>query len=73
MAIVTDGFTQATPNGYQQINPMLAIANKAWEQMLKSAAMMGMSPSERSRIIAKDEGEKKVSKMQTLLNGTRRA
>lgn len=37
------------PGGYFQ-NPYLAVANRAWEQMMKAFAEFGLTPSSRSRI-----------------------
>lgn len=49
-----------SPSGYPIQSPYLAIANKAFEQMLKLMSEFGMTPSSRTRVSAnKREPEKK--------------
>lgn len=38
------------PNGFPMQSPYLAIANKAWSQMMKTLVEFGMTPSSRTRV-----------------------
>ena len=44
------GLTFATPNGYEQQRPEVAIANKAMMEMKALAQEFGMTPASRSRV-----------------------
>lgn len=46
-----------SPSGYPIVNPFLAIANKAMEQMMKALVEFGMTPSARSRVHPADAQE----------------
>jgi P27 family predicted phage terminase small subunit len=51
-AIRKHGMLVKTPNGFPTQSPLLAIANKAMEQMTKLLTEFGMTPASRSRIPA---------------------
>jgi len=46
-----------TANGNVQTSPLLWVANRAMEQMLKAAAELGLSPSSRSRVFTFERKE----------------
>lgn len=57
--VIKDEDGNPVPGGYYQ-NPFLAVANRAWSNMVKAAAEMGISPSSRSRIVvSKPSGKRK--------------
>lgn len=54
------GMVVDSPNGYPMVSPYMALANKAWAQMVRILAEFGMSPSSRTRVKAEpkdDEGD----------------
>ena len=46
------GFMVKTPNDYEVQSPWVAIANKAFERMLKVGVEFGLTPSARNRVAA---------------------
>jgi len=51
LAMVTKlGLIGKSPSGYPMMNPYLAIANRAQEQMHRALTELGLTPSSRSRI-----------------------
>lgn len=44
-------------SGAPYLSPYYAVANKAWDQMVRSMAEFGMSPSSRSRVTATTPGD----------------
>ena len=44
------GSVVKAPSGFPVQSPYLAIANKAWDQMMKALVEFGMTPSSRSRV-----------------------
>lgn len=55
-ALAEKGEIVKSPSGYPIQNPFLAIANKAWDQMMRVLPEFGMTPSARTRVKAeKDE------------------
>lgn len=50
--IAKSGLIIKAPTGFLLQNPMLAIANRAMEQLMKLAVEFGMTPSARSRVKA---------------------
>jgi len=48
-------FVVRAPNGNPIQNPALSLAFKAYNLMLRSAAELGMTPSSRSRVIARPD------------------
>ena len=53
-AIRKHGMLVKTPNGFPTQSPLLAIANKAMEQMTKLLSEFGMTPASRARIPVSD-------------------
>ena len=39
-----------SPTGYLKLSPYLSISNKAWDQMMKATAELGISPSSQARV-----------------------
>lgn len=44
--------TIAAPSGYPIVNPLIALANKAFAAMIRAAAELGLTPSSRTRVSA---------------------
>jgi P27 family predicted phage terminase small subunit len=62
-----------TDKGYQYPNPLVAIAANAKAEMLKAGALLGLSPSSRSRLKPEKPTDKEPSLAETLfqaVNGT---
>jgi len=53
-----EGYFYTLPNGYQQQNANLSIANKAEEMMLRAAGKLGFTPSDRSQVKRVDNPNK---------------
>ncbi len=49
---ITQGLLIKTTNGSEIQNPLVGVANKAMEAMLKMAVEFGMTPSSRARLVA---------------------
>ena len=47
------GLVVKSPNGFPQMNPFLPIANRAMEQLLKTASELGLTPTARARLAGK--------------------
>jgi P27 family predicted phage terminase small subunit len=45
------------PSGFPVQSPFLAIANRAWDQMMKALVEFGMTPSSRSKVTVADGAE----------------
>lgn len=50
--VVKFGSVVKAPSGFPVQSPFLAIANRAWDQMMKALVEFGMTPSSRSRVTA---------------------
>lgn len=46
--LAAEGLTFATPNGYEQQRPEVAIAKAAWQQVLAFCREFGLTPSSRN-------------------------
>lgn len=58
--ILENGVIYVSPKtGFKMQSPMLAISNKAMEQMLKFLVEFGMTPSSRSRVTVDKKGKTK--------------
>jgi P27 family predicted phage terminase small subunit len=51
------GLVIKTPSGYPAQSPYLSIANRAHEQLAKLLAEFGMTPSSRTRVSVRTDGE----------------
>jgi len=47
-----EGMVLTTENGYHYQNPYLSIANTAWGQVKSMLAEFGLTPAERTRVLA---------------------
>jgi P27 family predicted phage terminase small subunit len=66
--IADEGYVLTGREGGTYQNPMLAVANKAMEQMCKYAVEFGMTPSSRTRIKVSPNAEKTKSSILEFLN-----
>jgi P27 family predicted phage terminase small subunit len=46
----SDAMLATTTNGNVVNNPLLGVANAAWERVLKCASMLGLSPTDRAKL-----------------------
>jgi P27 family predicted phage terminase small subunit len=46
----SDAMLATTTNGNVVNNPLLGVANAAWEKVLKCASMLGLSPTDRAKL-----------------------
>ncbi len=51
----SDGAVQVTPNGFEQKSAWLSIADRAWSQVVKALAEMGLTPTAQSRAVRVDD------------------
>ena len=53
-----EGSILETDKGYKYINPSMAIVNTSWTQVQKMLAEFGLTPAERSRVMARTADDK---------------